>query len=652
MTSDSSFRNRDAIQAMPVVAMALVVMLLGVLLWLLHRNELEEERMSLIKDILWVEQNVHFHLTSDAEKLQQIAVELARDGIGDHDFRVKARALIVNSPEFERVTVRGPEGTLLVSSPPVEAAATTDDPGRWSGAFTLAKAIGRVAYGPPYVLAGRGMVFEAHVPMFAAGRFIGTVAGVFSLDLLITHQVPWWFAGKYNLEIVDGNGTVLAAKSTLPLSDPGPSHQVRFEPPGHGLMLVATVYRSETNLARNILAAAILGLALLALWSLWAVRAHIRRRLAAELALRAEHGFRKAMEDSLTVGMRARDMEGRITYVNPAFCRMVGWSEAELVGAAPPMPYWVPEDLEHTYNMHRAVLRGDAPPNGFEIVFRRKGGERFHALIYEAPLIGADGQHSGWMASVIDVTERKHVEEQARLQQEKMQRTARLTTMGEMASTLAHELNQPLSAIASYNTGCLNKLNSGTFNAEELRAALGKLGVQAQRAGQIIRRIHDFVRKSEPNVAPFSMNEVVTDTIGFLAAEARKRAVRIAVEVCPANPVVTADRILIEQVILNLARNAIEAMGHTPRLERMLVAEVAQTDDEVQVRIADHGGGVASEVADKLFTPFFTTKDEGMGLGLNICRSIMEFHQGRLWFEPNPDGGSVFLFTLPRRRTA
>jgi two-component system sensor histidine kinase DctS len=148
------------------------------------------------------------------------------------------------------------------------------------------------------------------------------------------------------------------------------------------------------------------------------------------------------------------------------------------------------------------VLQGKAPHEGFEIRLMHKDGSRFDALIYEAPLIDADGRQTGWMGSIIDVTERKHAEELARQQQEKLQVTARLVTMGEMASTLAHELNQPLAAITSYNAGCLNKLESGNFTTAQLKEALGKLAVQAQRAGHIIRRVHDFVRKSEPKLAP------------------------------------------------------------------------------------------------------------------------------------------------------
>lgn len=652
MTAPKGLPARLALQAMPIVAMVLVVMLLGILLWLLHRNEVEESRLTLIKDILWVEQNIHFHLTASEEKLAQLAVEISRGELSPDTFDLQARALIANIAEFDRVLLRDAGGALTSAVPPAASepsAYAADETAPWWPAFTLAKSIGRVAWSAPFAMPGRGQVFEAHVPIFRHQRFVGMLVGVVSVDSLLTHHVPWWVAEKYKVEIVDANGTTLGAKTLVELPEPGPSHQVRLEPPGQGLAVVATVYAAESNLARNLLAAAIFTLALLSVSSLWAVRRHVRRRLAAEQALRTEHAFRKAMEDSLTVGMRARDLEGRITYVNPAFCRMVGWSENELVGTAPPMLYWSPDALDSTMKMHDRVMAGNAPAEGFEIQFRRRDGEKFWALVYEAPLIDADGRQSGWMASVLDVTERKNAEEVARQQQENLQRTGRLITMGEMASTLAHELNQPLSAIASYNTGCLNKLSGGSFDPEELRAALAKLGVQAQRAGQIIRRVHDFVRKSEPQLHLCNLNRVVEDTVGFIEFDAKRRGTALQVELAVGAPQVNADRILLEQVVLNLARNGLEAMGATPAHQRRLTITVTAVDGHATVAVADHGPGIAPEVAESLFQPFFTTKAEGMGMGLNICRSIIEYHQGRLWFEPHDGGGAVFRFSLPTR---
>jgi signal transduction histidine kinase len=231
--------------------------------------------------------------------------------------------------------------------------------------------------------------------------------------------------------------------------------------------------------------------------------------------------------------------------------------------------------------MHQAVLAGNAPVDGFEITFMRKNGERFNALVYEAKLIDGNGQHTGWMASVLDVTERKRAEELARQQQEQLQFTSRLVTMGEMASTLAHELNQPLAAIASYNTGCLNLLERPDCQPREIRPALEKIGVQAQRAGKIIRRVHDFVRKSEPKRAPCQLAEIIEDCIGFVEPDARKHHVRIECQLPPLPPI-PADRLMLEQVLLNLIRNGMEAMSGTPEAHRRLQIGISLTDTELK----------------------------------------------------------------------
>ena len=316
--------------------------------------------------------------------------------------------------------------------------------------------------------------------------------------------------------------------------------------------------------------------------------------------------------------------------------------------AVPPMPYWAPEALDHAQEMHNAVIRGEAPQEGFELRFMRKDGTRFDALIYEAPLIDADGKHTGWMASVVDVTVRKEIEEIARKQQEKLQHTSRLVTMGEMASPLAHELNQPLAAITSYATGCQNMLAAGTTSSEDIQATLEKLCQQAQRAGRIIRRVHDFVRKSEPKLAPCDLATVIDESIGFIEPAARQQGVRIECCIASASTELIADSGMLEQVLLNVLRNGIEAMAAAPVNRRVLRIDLSATEEHYQLRISDRGCGIAPAVREQLFSPFFTTKVTGMGMGLNICRSIIEFHHGRLWAEDNPEGGAIFIIVLPK----
>ena len=251
------------------------------------------------------------------------------------------------------------------------------------------------------------------------------------------------------------------------------------------------------------------------------------------------------------------------------------------------------------------------------------------------------------MVIATDITDRKQVAELNRQQEERLQQTSRLITLGEMASTLAHELNQPLSAIANYSSGCVNRLQSGRYKPEELLSAMQKTSHQADRAGKILRRIRDFVRKSEPRLAAIQLADVVEDALGFAEIDARKYGVRIDNEIPSALPAVHADRIMIEQVVLNLVRNAAEAMHATPGAERVVKVHALLKEQMLEVSVSDRGHGVSAEDRDKLFTAFYTTKPDGMGMGLNICRSIIEFHNGRLWAEDNPGGGCIFRFTLP-----
>lgn len=638
--------------ALPKVGIALLVLAVITLLWVLNRNEVEEERTALIKDVLWLEQDLRFHLTGVEEQLQQLAVDLGEQSDNTKLFRLRMSNLLRNDPELAQVLWLDAHRNIVDALPsalPPDHDIESFGPSVTQKAYDIAARLGKRTYSEPFLGTGNTAYFEVVVPIYTNRRLTGMLVGAYPIDALLNHLVPWWFTEKYQVVVVDDNDIQYAAKSKV-AGTPGQSYDIPFEPPGYGLKLRVTSYQTSRNPLQRVLAAAIIVLAGGVFWSLLAVRELMRKHARAEEALRSEHAFRQAMEDSLTVGMRARDLTGRIIYVNPAFCRITGFSSDELVGRRPPMPYWLPDHIEETYAMHRVVMAGEAPADGYEITFMRKDGGLFHALIYEAPLIDGNGQHTGWMGSVVDVTERKRAEELARQQQEQLQFTSRLVTMGEMASTLAHELNQPLAAIASYNTGCLNLLAADDFDAREIRQAMEKVGVQAQRAGRIIRRVHDFVRKSEPKRAPCRVTEALDDCLGFVEAEARKRQIRLEA-VIEDLPVILADRLMLEQVLLNLIRNGMEAMADTAPEHRHLGLIARHQEKEIQVRVSDNGCGLSEEVRNKLFTAFFTTKPEGMGIGLSICRSIVEFHRGRLWAEDNsesPTGtGTVFVFTLP-----
>ena len=249
-----------------------------------------------------------------------------------------------------------------------------------------------------------------------------------------------------------------------------------------------------------------------------------------------------------------------------------------------------------------------------------------------------------------DISDRKATEEIVRQQQEKVALTSRLMTMGEMASSLAHELNQPLTAISNYSLGTVSRLRDGNVTAADLLPALEKTAGQAQRAGNIIRRIREFVKRSEPRRRPTPASRIVEDAISFAEIEAAKKQIVIRTQVPADLPPLNVDPILIEQLLLNLLKNAIDAMANATMRRIELV--VRRLDDMAEFSVIDRGCGIPAEHRDSLFEPFFSTKSDGMGMGLNICRSIVEFHQGRLLLEENPEGGTIFRFTLPLATTA
>ena len=370
-----------------------------------------------------------------------------------------------------------------------------------------------------------------------------------------------------------------------------------------------------------------------------------QRVLERTAELQEAHAFRKAMGDSLVVGMRARDLEGRIIYANPALCHITGYSAEELVGQLPPYPYWHPDDMEKHWQDNAAVLSGQTQLHGFESRIRHRDGHDVTTMIYSAALIDGSGKHSGWMSSVLDISEQKRAEEQQRLQAASMQRTSRLATLGELASTLAHELGQPLMALVSFSGA------AQTFAEREQRAplleALGDIRKQAQRAADIVGRIRGFVRLQTSGFEDCTVNAVVANVLALLRPEIRQQQARVQTQLGEHLPAIKADRLLLEQVVLNLLLNALQAMQGMAAADKRVQIATGLQGGMVFIRVTDNGPGIAPTALSQLFEPFFTTKPEGLGLGLNICRTTVEAHRGRLVAENGTDGGAVFTVYLP-----
>ncbi len=630
---------------LPRLAFILFVGGVALLLWTSERADKEERRATLISDILWLEQNLRFHLTRNEEVLSHIDLAHTLDPKAFESF---SRTVFGFESGLRQLIWLGADGSLRQAHPITMDPSLVGDageavPSRQS--FRLARSLGKPVYSKAYPYFTDDWQFEVHVPVSREGRIVGVVVGVYRIRELLGDSVPWWLAERYRISVVGDSGKVLGTRSKIEAAVTEEGYQVAFDPPGWGLSIQAVPYHAPRPLASILLSASLVILALIVLWSLWILRRHVLRRQAVEEQLQREHAFRKAMEDSLDTGMRARNLDGEIIYVNPAFCRMVGWSAEELIGRRPPMPYWADDYLDETRAMHDRVLAGQGPEEGFELKFKRRNGEVIDVLIHEAPLIDAQGRHSGWMGSMVDITDRKHADERARQQQDRLQSTARLVAMGEMASSIAHELNQPLAAISSYCTGAANLLRNQTPTTDVL-PALDKAVEQARRAGQVIRRIYSLARPGENRFEMVHLAERVEAALSLVDGEIRQKGIRVSLELS-AQVNVDGDPVLLEQALFNLLRNAIESMRDTAPEQRLLAIALDCSDDYARLAIADRGCGIAPGVAAQLFDPLFTTKTDGLGMGLAICRSVIENHRGRLSFEANPQGGTVFHILLP-----
>ena len=485
------------------------------------------------------------------------------------------------------------------------------------------------------------------------GQAGGHVVATFSLAALLEAALAVDPTRAHELSFVESDGARLARAGSV--RGAGVYRAERLvDIPGGALQLRADSVEARPHLIPNLSVALVVGLSIGLMALVLLLARDVRRRAAAEQGLAEALALRRAMEDSLVTGLRARDLDGRITYVNPAFCRMVGFTAEQLLGAAQP-PYWPPERAREYEARQAARLGGSVPgdPRGaYETVFMRSGGERFPVVIYEAPLVDSAGRHTGWMSAAVDLTEQRRVEDLSRQQQERLQATARLATVGEMASLLSHELNQPLAAIASYASGSLNLLDDGlppdATDRAMLKQAMTRIAEQAERAGRTIKSVHDFVRRREQAREALSAALLIDAVLPLVRLQARKSGARIEVDLADPVPRVWADRTMIEQVLLNLTRNGLQAMeGDDSALAtRVLrIAVGAARGDWVTFSVADAGPGIAPDVAARLFTPFFTTRREGMGLGLSLCRTVLEQHGGALDFDTGP-AGTTFRFTL------
>ncbi|WP_426110452.1 two-component system sensor histidine kinase NtrB [Massilia sp. PWRC2] len=632
----------------------LVLLFIAVLVWLpwqARAMESNERQEQLIADTLWVEQSLRFELNRSEDALASLGTELVNQP--PHALiETRMSQLLNNGHELRSIRWLGADGAAIMEQGSIVPGATVT--GASLTAWEYARATRASRYSEPFAIsAGGPAVIDFYLPLYRGRQYVGSLAATYDLKTLLEETVPWWFAQDNAIALIDRDDRPLARRVAAGPGRGVYTHKRVLDLPGSSMILSTDSVKGPPRLLPNLLVGTVILLGLGLLASLAALWRHIARRLLAEGALRQQMAFRTAMENSLVTGLRARDLTGRVTYVNPAFCQIVGLPPEELVGKVPPMAYWAPEAMADYQQRFAAVLAGHITPQ-FETIFQRSDGVRVPVLIFEAPLVDSDGRQTGWMGSILDISDRKNAEELARQQQEKLSASARLATMGEISSMLAHELNQPLAAISSYTTGALNLLGraaeqGASVDAALLKPALEQASAQARRAGQIIRSVHEFVKKREPQRQLVQLRGVVEGIATLIEMQASKHFVSIHNDIPASLPAVSADRMLLEQVLLNLTRNGIEAMQDVAPERRVLRLTGTITGGQVLVTVIDQGHGIAPAVAERLFSPFFSTKAEGMGMGLSICRTAIEFHGGTLTHCDNPGGGTLFRFALPAR---
>ncbi len=605
-------------------------------------------------DTLWAEQSVSYEVTRMMDGIRSLGRQMwaTNSNVGD-EMRARMRSVMQRDQAILSLHIWSPRSNEF----PYSSASTRDpDEERIREAALRAKRLGR-----PATLevpgANGSATGDATQMLFAMPLDSGedqVAVAVVSLQRLLQNTIPWWLAHNTQITLEDTSGNVLARRDENVHGRGVYTHKIATAFVDRSLYLNANSSQGTPFLIPNLLALSIACLSLLLAWTVYELWRDLGKRTRAEAALRAQQALQTAMEHSLITGLRARDMQGRITYANPAFCEMVGCSLNELLQMRPPMPYWAPSVAASAQERHEEQLAGTFPNRSFESRFVRPGGDTIDVLMHEAPLLDGSGTQIGWMASVQDISEQKRNAELLRVQGDRIQKMARLMTMGEMASALAHELNQPLAAATSYITAGLNMVNDPLHDGASVQAAtdyFGKARTQTNRAGEIIKRVRQFVGHSVPALARLDAREVIKDLLPLIRLQAGDADSAVVMRLDRPLPAVLADRVLLEQIILNLTKNAFEAMSTLkPAHKRVeIFGELLRSGGGaplVLLGVRDRGPGLGERSEQILSSTLTTTKPGGLGMGLAICRKASELLGTTLEYQAAPGGGAQFQFTL------
>jgi PAS domain S-box-containing protein len=372
----------------------------------------------------------------------------------------------------------------------------------------------------------------------------------------------------------------------------------------------------------------------------------VRKR--SEAALRASEERWRTVFDNTTFGISLIDPDSlRYLTANAAFRAMLGYSDAEFRELTP-MDISLYEDAERSRALLFELRQGKRENYVIVKQYRRKNGTWMWGEAYVSVIPGTDSKPSLFLGSMIDISERRHAEDRLQTMQAELARVQRSTMMGEITASIAHEINQPLAAMVTNARAGLRWLGSDTPELGEAESALRRIISDGHRASEVVAGIRAMFRKSDRASAYYDVNALIREVVALVNGELKNNKVETRLDLGEDIPKILADRVQLQQVVLNLMMNAIEAMGSTHNGARVLgVNSEVRAGRDILITVQDSGPGIDPENLDRIFDRFFTTKSNGMGMGLSICRSIVEAHNGRLWAEPDVRPGSVFRMSLP-----
>ena len=405
----------------PLVAVLLFLAAIIAAFAYLRLEEIDREHEAVKRDVEYTQQRLRLRLLERQEQLMRIARDILNREVDAEEFHTRAEALVNQYPELERVSwiderrrIRGSYATASLQPKQRQLLGDTLKLGETQNIYNLARELQQPVYSQRAAAPNTSPYLQLHIPLIDKTRFIGIVLAEYSVDGLYRYGVPSEVSARYAVSLLDDKGARLAgttvptrnpATGLLPWVNPVNEYEVPVSPVGNGLVLRAQAYRTSLGVIGSGLFWLVGVLSFMTTWMLVANWRHTRRRQQAQQALVAETNFRRAMENSMLTGMRAMDLQGRITYVNAAFCQMTGWRESELVGRTAPFPYWPDADHDTQSQLLSEELTGTSTPGGVQARVKRPDNSIFDARLYVSPLIDARGTQTGWMTSMTDITE-------------------------------------------------------------------------------------------------------------------------------------------------------------------------------------------------------------------------------------------------------